>query len=125
MRGIIRFFRPVAYKGIKTALQAGAEAMKDGANIKDILKSTLKPTLGAVLGATAEQVATRLTAEKPTAAPPPGPPAEQPGGVLVGTEGAQKGSGKRKAPVYVYKCAKKSKTKYPTSRTQRPIIYNF
>ena len=125
MRGIIRFFRPVAFKGIKTALQAGAQAMKDGANSKDMLKSTLKPTLGAVLGATAEQVPDKLMTEKPTTAPPPGPSTEQLGGVLVGTQGAQKGSGKRKASIYLYKSEKKSKTKYPISRPQRLIIYNF
>ena len=93
LRGIRRFFRPVAIKGAQPLLKAGSEAIKDGATVKEVLSSTLKPTLGAVLGATAEQVANRFTSEKPTAAPPPGPPTEQPGGVLGGIQGPQKGSG--------------------------------
>ena len=66
-RGIVRyiprvtqFFKPVAMKGIQTFLKAGSEAIKDGATVKDVIKSTLKPTVGAVLGATVDQVASKL-----------------------------------------------------------------
>jgi len=123
LRGIWRFFRPVAIKGAQTLLKAGSEAIKDGATVKEVLSSTLKPTLGAVLGATAEQVANHLTTDKPTAAPPPGPPSEQPSGSLVGT---QKGSGKRKT-LSVYKRLKQNKTKRYNKYTasERPIVYNF
>ena len=124
IRGIWRFFRPVAIKGAQTLLKAGSEAIKDGATVKEVLSSTLKPALGAVLGATAEQVANHFTSDKPTAAPPPGSPMEQPGGTQVGTQGPQNGSGKRK-PASVYKKGKKAKIRYSISQPQRPIIYNF
>ena len=54
LRGIWRFFRPVAIKGAQTLLKAGSEAIKDGATVKEVLSSTLKPTISAVLNATAE-----------------------------------------------------------------------
>ena len=72
LRGIWRFFRPVALSGAKTLLKAGSEALTDGATVKEVLSNTLKPTVGALLNATAEQVANRLNADKPAAAPPPG-----------------------------------------------------
>ena len=124
LRGIWRYFRQVAIKGAQTLLKAGNEAIKDGATVKEVLSLTLKPTIGAILNATAEQVANRLTSEKPTAAPSAGPLTEQPGGVLVGTQGPQKESGKRKSHA-VYKKAKKYMNRHYFSQTQRPIIYNF
>ena len=67
LRGIVRylprvtqFHKPVAMKGIQTLLKAGSEAIKEGATVKDVIKSTFKPTVGAVLGATVDQVAFKL-----------------------------------------------------------------
>ena len=48
------FSKPLAIKGAKTLLKLGSEAIKEGATIKDVIKSTLKPTVGAVLGATVD-----------------------------------------------------------------------
>ena len=124
LRGIWRCFRPVAIKGAQTLLKAGCESIKDGATVKDVLSSTLKPTIGAVFGATAEQVANCFTSEKPTAAPPPGPSTEELGGVLVGIQGPQKGSGKRKS-LAVYMKAKRLMKRHYFSQPQRPIVYNF
>ena len=63
LRGIWRFFKPVAKTGVQTLLKSASEAIKDGSTIKEMLTSTLKPTIGAVLGATAEQVANRFTSD--------------------------------------------------------------
>ena len=114
LRGIWRFFRPVAKTGVQTLLKSASEAIKDEATVKEVLSSTLKPTIGAVLGDTAEQVANRFTSNKPAAAPPPGPPVDNPGNVLVGTEAPQKGSGKRKHKVaaHVYKRGKNSRVPF-------------
>jgi hypothetical protein len=60
LRGIWRFFRPVAMAGAKTLLKAGSEALTDGATVKQVLANTLKPTVGTLLTATADQVANRL-----------------------------------------------------------------
>ena len=54
---VSKLFKPVAIKGIQTLLKAGSEAIKEGATVKDAIKSTLEPTVGAVLGATVDQVA--------------------------------------------------------------------
>lgn len=125
LRGLWRFFRPVAMRGAQTLLKAGGDALKDGATVKEVISNTLKPTIGAVLGATAEQVANRLTSEKPTAAPPPGPPSSHPEAVLVGTQATgQHGSGKRKR-VSVYKSSSHMSKRIAKARRQRPIIYNF
>ena len=90
MRGIWRFFRPIVVRGASTLLKAGGEALKDGSNVRSILKDTLKPTLSTVLGAAGEQVEKRFA--EPAAAPPPKPPSEMVGAAGVGT---QSGSGKR------------------------------
>ena len=83
LRGIVRynpkvtqFLKPVAMKGIQTLLKAGSEAIKEGATVKDVIKSTLKPTIGAVLGATVDQVASKLIEmqNNQNDAPPPNPP---------------------------------------------------
>ena len=49
LRGIVRFisrvaqfFKPVAMKGVQTLLKAGSKAIKEGATVKDVIKSTLK-----------------------------------------------------------------------------------
>lgn len=118
LRGIWRFFRPIAVSGASTLLKAGGEALKDGTTVKEVLKQTLKPTIGAVLGATGEQVANHF-AEKPTAAPPPGPPTEMPGAAGVGT---QRGSGKRKS---VYKRKKSQAKRLNYYQYQHPIRTNF
>ena len=57
---VARFLKPVVMKGAQTLLKAGSEAIKEGATVKDVIKSTLKPTVGAVLGATVDQVASKL-----------------------------------------------------------------
>ena len=57
---VARFLKPVVMKGAQTLLKAGSEAIKDGATVKDVIKSTLKPKVGAVLGATVDQVASKL-----------------------------------------------------------------
>ena len=48
LRGIVRyiprvtqFLKPLAMKGIQTLLKAGSEAIKEGATVKDVIKSTL------------------------------------------------------------------------------------
>jgi hypothetical protein len=123
LRGLYRFFRPVAVKGIQTLLKAGGEALTQGTTVKQALKSGIKPALGAVLGAAAEQVASRFVDDRPAAAPPPGPPTAHPEAVLVGTEG-QRGSGARKRKAFTYlKSHPKKKRTMPYSR--HPIIYNF
>ena len=125
LRGIWRFFRPVAKTGVQTLLKSASEAIKDGSTIKEVLTSTLKPTIGAVLGATAEQVANRFISDKPTASPSPGPPIYTTGNVLVGTQAPLKGYRKRKHKVSasVYKRAKHSGQLFVP--TLHPIIYNF
>ena len=67
LRGIVhfiprvtQFLKPVAMKGVQTLLKAGSKAIKEGATVKDVIKSTLKPTVGAVLGATVDKVASKL-----------------------------------------------------------------
>ena len=57
---IAQFFKPVAMKGIQTRLKAGSKAIKEGATVKDVIKSTLNPTVGAVLGSTVDQVVSKL-----------------------------------------------------------------
>ena len=104
-------------KGIQTFMKAGSEAIKEGATVKDVIKSTLKPTVGAVLDATVDQVASKLI-EMPNYqndAHPPNPPIMLP-------EFYQAGSGKKRRSQTVYK-KKPKQSKY--SCNQRPIIYNF
>ena len=103
--------------GIHFFLKASSEAIKEGARVKDVLKSTLKPTVGGALGATVDQVASKLIKirNNQNDAPPPNPPIMLP-------ELNQAGSGKKRRSQTVFK--KKSKrSKY--SSNQRPIIYNF
>ena len=111
LRGIWRFFRPVALKGAQTLLKTTSEAIKEGATVNDVLKSTLKPTMGVVLGATAEQLARRLTDDKPAAAPPPGPALE----ALLPVTG-QTGSGARKRTHSLYKSTLGQSFKPPNSK---------
>ena len=124
LRGIWRFFRPVAIKGAQTLLKAGSEAIKDGATVKDVLKSTIKPTIGALLGATAEQMANRLSDEKSMAAPPPGPALE-----ATLPPAPQTGSGKRKRKrtpsVYKARGGRSFSSTYRNNRGPKPIRYNF
>lgn len=110
VRGIWRFFRPVAMSGAQSLLRAGSEAIKDGATVKDVLQNTLKPALGSMLTSTAEQVASRLA----TAAPPV-EPAKRPENSLLGTQSDQKGSGVKRRALYKShkkKQSKRSKTHY-------------
>lgn len=112
VRGIWRFFRPVAMSGARTLLKAGSEAIKDGATVKDVLQATLKPTLGSVLTASAEEVARRLN-NRPSTAPPPVDPAMRTDNSLVGTQSSdtiQKGSGYKRS---LYKSHKKKYNKKP------------
>ena len=71
-----RLLKPVFMKGAKTLLKAGSEAIKEGATVKDVIKSTLKSTVGAVLKATIDQVASKLSKMRNNQndAPPPNPP---------------------------------------------------
>ena len=124
LRGIVRylprvtqFLKPVAMKSIHTLLKAGSEAIKEGATVKDVIKSTLKPTVGAVLGATVDQVASKLIEmqNNQNDAPPPNPP-------IMLTELNQSGSGKMRRSQTLYK-KKPKRSKY--SSNQRPMIYNF
>ena len=104
-------------KGIQTLLKAGSEAIKEGAAVKDVIKSTLKPTVGAFLGATVDQVVSKLIEMRNNQndAPPPNPPIMLP-------ELNQAGLGKKRRSQTVYK-KKPKRSKY--SSNQRPIIYNF
>ena len=60
IKRVMQFLQPVAIKGIQTLLKAGSEAIKEGATVKDVIKSTLKLTVGAVLGATVDLVVSKL-----------------------------------------------------------------
>ena len=117
LRGMWRFFKPVAIKAAQTLLRAGSEAIKEGATIKDVIKSTVQPNVGAVLGATVDQVASKLIEmrDKHDAALPPNPP-------IVLPEMIQAGSGRkrRRAPLY-----KKATKRIKYSSNKHPIIYNF
>ena len=111
---VTQFLKPVAMKGIQTLLKAGSEAIKEGATVKDVIKSTLKLTVGAVLGATVDQVASKLIEmwNNQNDAPPPNHVAwVEPGWV-----------GKMRRSQTVYKKPPK-RSKY--SSNQQPIIYNF
>ena len=114
---VAQFLKPVAMKGIQTLLKAGSEATKEGATVKDVIKSTLKPTVGAVLRATVDQVAFKLIEMRNNQndAPPPNPPIMLP-------ELHQAGSGQKRRRQTLYKKTPK-RSKY--SSNQRPIIYNF
>ena len=57
---IAQFLKPVAIKGAKTLLKAGSDTIKEGATVKNVIKSTLKRTNGAVLGTTVCEVASKL-----------------------------------------------------------------
>ena len=105
LRGIVRyiprvtqFLKLVAMKGIQTLLKAGSEAIKEGATVKDVIKSKIKPTVGAVLGATVDQVASKLIEMRNNEndAPPTNPPIMLP-------ELNQVGSGKKRRSQTVYK----------------------
>ena len=83
LRGIVRFiprgsqfFKPVAMNGVHTLLKAGSEAIKEGATVKDVIKSTLRTKVGAVLRATVDQVASKLIEmrDNKNDAPSPKPP---------------------------------------------------
>ena len=116
LRGMWRFFKPVAIKAAQTLLRAGSEAIKEGATVKDVIKSTVQPTVGAVLGATVHQVASKLIEmrDKHDAAPLPNL-------LIVVPEMVQAGSGKKRHRAPLYKKAVK-RIKY--SSNQQPIIYN-
>ena len=112
-----QFLKQVAMKVVRTLFKANCEAIKEGATVKDVIKSTLKPTVGAVLGATVDQVASKLIEMRnyQNDAPPPNPPIMLP-------ELNQAGSGKKRRSQTVYK-KKFKRNKY--SSNQRPVIYNF
>ena len=59
-RGMWLFFKPVAIKTAQTLLKACSEAIKDGATVKDVIKSTVQPTVGAMVGATVDRIASKL-----------------------------------------------------------------
>ena len=114
---VAQFLKPVAMKGVQTLLKACSEAIKEGATVKDVIKSTLKLTVGAVLGATVDQVASKLIEmrDNQNDAPPPNPS-------IVVPEFVQAGSGKKRHSRSVYK---KTPKRTKDSSKQRPIIYNF
>jgi len=103
LRGIWRFFRPVAVKGAQALFKAGSESLKDNVSLKDVMKSTLKPAIKAVIGATAEQVNNRLPDERSSAAPPPGSTLESTMPPVV----TQNGSGKKRRSRSLYKKPKR------------------
>ena len=114
---VARFFKPVAINGAQTFLKSGSEAIKEGATIKDVIKSTLTATVGAILDATVNQVASKLIQMRDNneAAWPFNP-------TIVVPEIVQAVSGRKRRRMPVYKMASK-RIKY--SSNQRPIIYNF
>ena len=103
--------------GVQTLLKAGSEAIKEGAKVKDVIKSTLKPPVGAVSGATIDQVASKLIEmrDNQNDAPPPHPP-------IVVPEFFQASSVNQRRSRSVYKMTP-IHAKY--SSKQRPIIYKF
>ena len=102
-------------KGIHTLFKAGSKAIKEGATVKDVIKSTLKPTIGSVLGATVDQFAFKLIEMRKNQndTPPPNPPIMLP-------ELNEAGSGKKRRSQTLYK-TKPKRSKY--SCNQRPNIY--
>ena len=114
---VAQFLKPVAMKSVQTILKAASKGIKEGATVKDVIKSTLKPTVGAVLGATVDQVASKLIKMRNNQndAPPPSPPIMLP-------ELNQVGSGKKRRRQTVYKKTPK-RSKFLSN--QRNIIYNF
>ena len=46
---VARFVKPVATKGVQTLLKFGSKAIKEGATVKNVIKSALIPTVVAVL----------------------------------------------------------------------------
>ena len=54
------FFKPVTIKRALALFKSCNEAIKEGATIKEVIKSALIPTVGAVLGATLNQVVSNL-----------------------------------------------------------------
>ena len=125
LRGVWRFFRPVAMKGAQTLLKAGGEALKDGASLQEVVSNTLKPTIGAVLASTAQQVTDKFLVDKPTAAPGPAPSIGLPPGTLVNPLPPQTGSGKRRM---VYKPRTHSAKRialHAQPYCNSPIRYNF
>ena len=107
---VARFLKPVAIKDAQTLLISGSEAIKEGATVKDVIKSALKPTVGAVLGATVDQVASNLIQMRDNhdSAPPPNPP-------IVVPEIVQAGSGRTSRRAHVYKQATK-RNKYSSNQ---------
>ena len=103
--------------GIQTLLIVGSEAIKEGATVKNVIKSTLKPMVGAVLGTTVDKVASKLSEMRNNQndAPPRNTP-------IMLHELNRAGSGKKRRSQTVYK--KKPKLSEYLSN-QRPIIYNF
>ena len=73
---VAEFLKPVKMKNVQTLFKAGSEAIKEGATVKDVIKSTLKTTVGAACGATVDQVASKLIEMRnhQNDAPPPNPP---------------------------------------------------
>ena len=105
--------KPEAIKGIQTLLNAGCEAIKDGATVKYVINSTLNLTSCAVLGATVDQIASKLfeMQNNENDAPLHNPSIMLP-------EFNQAGSVKKRRSQTVYK-TKSKRSKY--SFNQRPI----
>ena len=112
-----QFFKPLAMKSVETLSKAGSEAIKEGATIKDVIKSSLKPTVNPVLGATVDHIASKIIEmrDNQNEAHPSNPP-------IVVPEFVQAGSGNKRRIRSVYNKTFK-RTKY--SFKQRPIIYIF
>ena len=98
IRRVAQFFKQVAMKGVQSLFKAGNKAIKEGAKVKDVIKSTLEPTVGAVLGATVDQVASKLIEKRDNQndATPPNPPMGVPEFVRAGS-----GHKRRSRSVYV------------------------
>ena len=123
LRGIVRyiprdtqFLKPVSMKGIQTYLNTGSKAIKEGATVKDVIKSTLKPTIDAVIGVTVEQIDSKLIEMRNNqndALPPNSP--------IMLPELNQAGSGKTRRSQIVYK-KKPKRSKYFSTSGQLFII---
>ena len=111
------FLKPVAIKGAQTLLKSGSEDIKEGATIKDVIKSTLKPTVCAVLGATVDQVASKLIQIRDN-----NDAATQPNPLIVVPEIVQAGSSRKRRSALV---CKKAIKRIKNLSNQVQIIYNY
>ena len=122
-RGIVRFIprvaqflKPVAMKSVQTLLKAGSETIKEGATVKDVIKSTLKPSRRSFRRHSRPSASKLIEIRnKQNDAPPLNPP-------IMLHELNQAGSVRKRRRQTVYK---KTPKRSKSSFNQRPYIYNF